>query len=63
MRLLLISTENVDQAMVIVPDDYDKKEVLAQAAKMLDGDVYIECDAEIDDQAKYGFSEYRIYVG
>jgi hypothetical protein len=66
MKLLLISTDsetNIDQIMVVVPDDYKAKEVLEIAQDHLDGDPSIEGEIDLGDEGKYPFSEFRIYVG
>lgn len=66
MRLLLITSDDdnsVDQILVVVPDDYNPKEVEKEAEDHLDGACSIEKDIDIGDEAKYAFSEYRMYVG
>ena len=68
MRLLRLEPEsesNIDQALMIVPDDYDKAFALDEAAGYL-GDCNITNDIELNDETRAqleGFSAYRVFVG
>ena len=66
MRLLLISSDredNIDQVLVVVPDDADLSKVIKDAEDSLDGDCSIDANVDLGDEAKFMFSEYRMYVG
>lgn len=66
VKLLLISSDRedaIDQILVVVPDDADLAKVLDEAEHNLGGDCSIDANIDLGDEAKYLFSQYRMYVG
>jgi len=64
MKLLLYTAENeVDQLLMLVPEDYDEDQANTEADDFLPGatlETYFEL---IDDPDKYKVGKYRPYVG
>lgn len=61
MKLLLITSEGeVDQILMVVPDDYKPREALEECDGLLQ-DPVIELAVDIDDN--HAFSLYRPYTG
>lgn len=65
MKLLKIVSEReneIDQALVIVPDDYDWMKFLDDIADVIP-DPTIEEEVEIITNSDYQFDQYRTYIG
>ena len=62
-KLLLFGAENVvDQVLMIVEDDYNRKEVEEEASIFLDAEAILE-DSVTLDEVSYSFTPGRAYVG
>ena len=68
MRLLRFEAEaenNIDEVLMIVPDEYDKDLALEQASDYI-GACHVENDVKLWDATNVetsGMSTYRVYVG
>lgn len=65
MKLLKIVSEKeneIDQALVIVPDDYDRIKLLDDIADVIP-EPTIEEEVEIITNSEYQFDQYRTYIG
>jgi hypothetical protein len=63
--LLYVDDEQVDQILMVVPDNYDKEVADEEARNFLSGDAYLKesWDTGKDDTMHYSTGEYRAYVG
>jgi hypothetical protein len=66
MKLLHITSDSencIDECLMIVPDDFDKKYVLDEAESAGIELPTIESSIDVDPDDFRNFSEYRTYVG
>lgn len=64
MKLLLYTSENeVDQVLMLVPDDYDEDQADTEVNDFLPGATLETSFEMIDDPDKYKIGEYRPYIG
>jgi len=64
MKLLLFVPESeneIDEVLMVVPDDYDRETAQSEADDML-GEASLEAEVDVIGSTS-GFSNYRPYVG
>lgn len=63
IRIVSNSENTIDEAIVLVPDDYNAKELLKDADENGIDNPSIENIIDVDEEEVSGLAEYRFYIG